>query len=74
MTGRPYLVRLMGFGLRNPKTRVLGMDVAGSVDAVGENVNRFQPGDEVFGTCPGAFAEYACAGADKLARTPTTSR
>jgi NADPH:quinone reductase-like Zn-dependent oxidoreductase len=63
MTGRPYFVRLMGFGLRRPKARVLGRDVAGSVEAVGRNVTEFRPGDQVFGTCRGGFAEYACAGA-----------
>ena len=63
MTGRPYLVRLMGFGLRKPKVRVVGRDVAGSVEAVGRNVTQFQAGDEVFGTCRGGFAEYACAAA-----------
>ena len=63
MTGRPYFVRLMGFGLRKPKVRVVGRDVAGSVEAVGRNVTQFQPGDEVFGTCRGGFAEYACAAA-----------
>ena len=63
MTGRPYFIRLMGFGLRKPKARVVGRDVAGSVEAVGRNVTEFQAGDEVFGTCRGAFAEYACAAA-----------
>lgn len=63
MTGRPYFVRLMGFGLRKPKARVVGRDVAGVVEAVGNRVTEFQPGDEVFGTCRGAFAEFACAGA-----------
>jgi NADPH:quinone reductase-like Zn-dependent oxidoreductase len=63
MTGLPYFVRLMGFGLRRPKARVVGRDVAGSVDAVGKDVTQFQPGDDVFGSCRGAFAEYACAGA-----------
>ena len=71
MTGQPYLMRIMGFGFRAPKARVRGMDVAGTVEAVGKNVTRFQAGDEVFGTCDGAFAEYACARADKLAPKPT---
>jgi NADPH:quinone reductase-like Zn-dependent oxidoreductase len=62
MTGRPYIVRLMGVGLRRPKSRVVGRDVAGSVEAVGADVTRFRPGDEVFGTCRGAFAEYGRAG------------
>ena len=70
LTGLPYLVRLIGFGLRRPKTRVVGRDVAGTVDVVGKGVTRFQPGDEVFGTCRGAFAEYACARADRLAPKP----
>jgi NADPH:quinone reductase-like Zn-dependent oxidoreductase len=62
MTGRPYFVRLMGVGLRRPKARVVGRDVAGIVEAVGRHVTEFQPGDEVFGSCRGSFAEYACAG------------
>lgn len=70
MTGLPYLVRIMGFGLRKPKARVRGMDVAGRVEAVGKGVTQFQPGDEVFGTCYGSFAEYACAEEDRLARKP----
>jgi NADPH:quinone reductase-like Zn-dependent oxidoreductase len=70
MTGRPYLVRLMGVGLRKPKTRIPGRDVAGSVEAVGKDVTQFRPGDEVFGACGGAFAEYACARADEVAPKP----
>lgn len=69
MTGLPYLVRL-GFGLRKPKQPVLGMDVAGRVEAIGKGVTQFQPGDEVFGTCRGSFAEYACAEEDQLAPKP----
>jgi len=72
MTGLPYLVRLLGYGLRKPKARVRGRDVAGRVEAVGENVTRFQPGDEVFGICEGSFAEYACARQDKSAPKPAT--
>src|SRR5215216_4555457 len=70
MAGLPYLVRIAGVGLRAPKNPVRGVDVAARVEAVGENVIQFQPGDEVFGTCRGSFAEYACARADQLAPKP----
>ncbi|WP_394359238.1 NAD(P)-dependent alcohol dehydrogenase [Amycolatopsis sp. SB7-3] len=70
MEGSPYLVRLMGFGVRRPKARVRGMDFAGVVHAVGGEVTRFQPGDEVFGTCQGSFAEYALTTVDSIARKP----
>jgi NADPH:quinone reductase-like Zn-dependent oxidoreductase len=70
MTGLPYLVRATGVGLRRPKARVPGYDVAGTVEAVGRDVSRLRPGDEVFGTCRGAFAEYACGRADRLAPKP----
>jgi NADPH:quinone reductase-like Zn-dependent oxidoreductase len=70
MTGMPYLVRLLGYGLRRPKVRVRGRDVAGRVEAVGKDVTGFRPGDEVFGICEGSFAEYACARADKLVPKP----
>jgi len=72
MTGLPYLIRVVvpTLGLRGPKVPVLGMDVAGHVEAVGSNVTRFQPGDEVFGWCDGSFAEYACAPEDQLAPKP----
>lgn len=70
MTGRPYLVRAMGFGLRAPKVRVRGRDVAGTVEGVGAKITRFKPGDEVFGTAEGSFAEYVCAREDKLATKP----
>ncbi|MER6832168.1 NAD(P)-dependent alcohol dehydrogenase [Streptosporangium sp. NPDC000563] len=69
-TGLPYVVRAAGFGLLKPKNRLLGMDVAGRVEAVGEGVTRFGVGDEVFGTCEGAFAEYACARQDRLVPKP----
>ena len=70
MTGLPYFVRLMGVGLRRPKDPVRGWDVAGTVEAVGAEVSQFGPGDEVYGTCRGAFAEYACGEAGKLAPKP----
>ncbi len=70
MTGLPYPIRLAGYGLRAPKTPVPGADVAGVVEAVGKDVTRFQPGDEVFGIGKGAFAEYAPAREDKLAPKP----
>ncbi|MFD5267808.1 NAD(P)-dependent alcohol dehydrogenase [Streptomyces sp. NPDC058335] len=70
MTGLPYPIRIMGFGLRRPKLQIRGWDVAGTVEAVGRNVTRFRPGDEVFGTCEGSFAEYACTREDRLAAKP----
>src|SRR5215213_2027854 len=70
MTGLPYPIRLAGYGLRAPKNPVLGMDLAGVVEAVGKDVSRFQPGDEVFGIGKGSFAEYVCAREDKLAPKP----
>jgi D-arabinose 1-dehydrogenase-like Zn-dependent alcohol dehydrogenase len=60
MAGLPYLVRVAGVGLRAPRNPIRGVDVGGRVEAVGENVIQFQAGDEVFGTCRGSFAEYAC--------------
>ncbi len=71
MRGAP-LIRLIP-GLRTPKHKVLGCDIAGRVEAVGGHVKQFQPGDEVFGVCRGAFAEYACAIEDKLALKPANS-
>jgi NADPH:quinone reductase-like Zn-dependent oxidoreductase len=70
MTGLPYAIRLAGYGLRAPKTPVPGMDLAGVVAAVGDDVTRFQPGDAVFGIGKGAFAEFARAPEGKLARKP----
>jgi NADPH:quinone reductase-like Zn-dependent oxidoreductase len=60
MRGSPYVVRLQA-GLSKPKVIRLGVDVAGQVEAVGSSVTHFKTGDEVFGVCAGAFAEYACA-------------
>jgi NADPH:quinone reductase-like Zn-dependent oxidoreductase len=70
MTGLPYPIRLAGYGFRAPKNPVIGSDVAGVVEAVGKNVRRFQPRDEVFGIGKGSYAEYVCAREDKLAPKP----
>ncbi len=72
MTGRPYLMRIMGFGLRAPKNRVPGRAVAGTVVAVGAGVTRFTVGDAVFGASRGSFAEYAAAREDRLAHKPSS--
>ncbi len=71
MAGLPYPIRIAGYGLRAPKTRARGREVAGCVEAVGENVTVLAPGDEVFGVAEGSFAEYASAREDKLAPKPT---
>ncbi len=63
--GTPYIMRAMMVGLRKPKDPRLGVDYAGTVEAVGKNVTQFKPGDEVFGNKSGAFAEYLCARADR---------
>jgi NADPH:quinone reductase-like Zn-dependent oxidoreductase len=78
VTGRPYMLRLMGSGVRRPKRPIPGSDVAGIVEAVGPGAGRFQPGDAVFGETHhgmqwvngGAFAEYVAAPEDALARVP----
>src|SRR5712692_1905326 len=67
--GRPYLVRIK-IGLSKPKDTRLGRDVSGVVEAVGTNVTQFKPGDEVFGTCSGALAEYACASESAFVMKP----
>lgn len=71
MTGKPYLVRLAGYGITKPKVAVPGLDVAGRVVAVGAEVTRFQVGDQVFGIANGAYAEYAAAKEKKLAHKPS---
>lgn len=78
VTGRPYVMRLMGTGLRRPKDPIPGIDLAGRIDSVGPGVTTFAPGDEVFGECVrgiqwkngGAFAEYASVLARDLAPKP----
>jgi NADPH:quinone reductase-like Zn-dependent oxidoreductase len=69
LRGTPFIGRLQ-FGLSKPKSTRLGADVAGRVEAVGRNVKDLKPGDEVFGACRGAFAEYVCASESTLARKP----
>ncbi|MCH8304744.1 MAG: NAD(P)-dependent alcohol dehydrogenase [Candidatus Marinimicrobia bacterium] len=72
MRGKPLFMRLMGIGLLKPKNNILGVDIAGRVEAVGRNVKRFQPGDEVFGgsNSGGGYADYACVSEDRLAPKP----
>ena len=72
MTGLPYPIRLAGYGFRAPKHGVPGTDLAGVVTAVGTDVTRFAPGDEVFGTGIGTYAEFARAREDQLAAKPAT--
>jgi len=69
MTGSPYLMR-MATGLRKPKNRVPGTDIAGTVEAVGKDVKGLRPGDDVFGWCTGAFAEYGRATEDQFVKMP----
>jgi NADPH:quinone reductase-like Zn-dependent oxidoreductase len=70
LAGQPYLMRIIGFGLTRPKQRVPGLDVAGTVVAVGSGATRFRPGEDVFGIAQGSFAEYAAAREDKLVHKP----
>lgn len=78
VTGRPYVLRLMGSGLLRPKYRIPGTDMSGQVESVGKNVTRFKQGDEVFGETVlgnqwkngGAFAEYVSVPQDALAHKP----
>jgi NADPH:quinone reductase-like Zn-dependent oxidoreductase len=67
----PFLIRLMGAGFFKPKHKILGADIAGRVEAVGGNVNQFQPGDEVFGEGSyGGFAEYVCVDENRFVLKP----
>jgi NADPH:quinone reductase-like Zn-dependent oxidoreductase len=70
MTGEPYLMRVLGFGLRAPSVAVPGTNLAGVVEAVGAGVTGLAPGDEVYGATRGTFAEYAVAPVEKVARKP----
>src|SRR5919109_3944338 len=71
MTGVTHVMRITT-GLRKPKNRVPGTDVAGRVDAVGKDVDELRPGDEVFGWCTGAFAEYAVVPEHQLVKKPAS--
>lgn len=71
MTGLPYAMRLAGFGVRSPKASNPGRAVAGTVESVGSEVTDLKPGDEVYGTCDGSFAEYVRAEVGMLAVKPT---
>src|SRR5439155_14199142 len=68
MAGLPYPIRAAGFGLRRPKFRNPGRSFAGTVEAVGRDVTGLAPGDEVYGTAEGSFAEYATARPARLTR------
>src|SRR5215470_8658154 len=77
VTGRPYVLRLMGSGLRAPAPRIPGTDLAGHVESVGPGVTRFAPGDAVFGEVAatqwrngGTFAEFAVVRQELLASKP----
>ena len=69
LSGKPFLVRL-AFGVPRPRRTTLGVDVAGTVEAVGRDVTQFRPGDEVFGVAPGSLAEYACARENSIVAKP----
>jgi NADPH:quinone reductase-like Zn-dependent oxidoreductase len=70
MRASPFVIRATGNGLRAPKNPVRGTDAAGEVEAAGKHVMRLRPGDEVFGWCQGAFAEYVCADASHFVPKP----
>jgi NADPH:quinone reductase-like Zn-dependent oxidoreductase len=76
LRAKPFLMRLMGYGLLKPKNTILGSDIAGRIEIVGNNVNQFQAGDEVFGNTAtygfGGFAEYVAVPEDALVLKPTT--
>ncbi len=69
LRGVPYVMRLV-VGVRRPRREIPGLDIAGQVEAVGQNVQQLRPGDEVYGWCNGAFAEYACAAQTRLLPKP----
>jgi NADPH:quinone reductase-like Zn-dependent oxidoreductase len=69
LRGVPYVIRFVA-GLRGPRHEIPGVDIAGRVETVGGNVTQLRPGDDVFGWCRGAFAEYACAAESNLLPKP----
>ena len=69
LRGTPYVMRI-ATGPFRPRHRVPGLDLAGRVESVGKDVTQFRPGDEVFGWCKGAFAEYGCARQDNFLPKP----
>jgi NADPH:quinone reductase-like Zn-dependent oxidoreductase len=75
LKGNSFVIRML-FGLLKPKIKILGVDIAGQVEAIGRNVNKFQPGDDVFGDMSecgfGGFAEYVCARENALALKPAS--
>ncbi|MCP4308209.1 MAG: NAD(P)-dependent alcohol dehydrogenase [bacterium] len=73
MSGLPYLIRIMGYGLSKPKQRVPGTELSGTVAAVGKNVTRFKEGDEVFGWGSAAFAEYVAVAENALVAKPAST-
>jgi NADPH:quinone reductase-like Zn-dependent oxidoreductase len=75
LTGTPFMARIMAGGLLRPRHQILGSDLAGRVEAVGRDVEPFQPGDEVFGSLGngGAFAEYVCAREDEVQLKPANT-
>lgn len=73
ISGLPYLIRLMGYGLTKPKNSIPGTEFAGSVAAVGADVEDFKPGDEVFGWGSGAFGEYVSISQDTVALKPSNA-
>jgi len=71
MRADPWFLRLMGGGFLKPKNKILGFDIAGRIETVGKNVERFQPSDDVIGVCDmGGFAEYACTRENALVLKP----
>ena len=72
LRGKPFMVRLMGFGLLKPKQQILGADMAGQIEAIGKDVTLFKVGDEAFGSSMGGFAEYALIHESQAAAKPAT--